>query len=53
MNAIWRDPGLWIALGVTLLTLVVAVAMSRIFMRILKKLPPDTSQQLSKDEQHS
>jgi NhaP-type Na+/H+ or K+/H+ antiporter len=53
MGAIWRDPGLWIALGVTLLTLVVAVAMSRIFMRILKKPPPDVVQQLSKNEQHS
>jgi heme exporter protein D len=53
MSAIWHDPGLWIALGVTLLTLVVAVAMSRIFMRILKKTPLDENQALLKDEQYS
>ena len=50
MNTIWHDPGLWIALGVTLVTLIVAVAMHRIFMRILKKPPQNISEQLSKDE---
>ena len=32
----WRDEGVWIALGVTLLTLVAAVVMHRIFMKIPK-----------------
>jgi heme exporter protein D len=53
MNPIWHDPGLWIALGVTLLTLVVAVVMHRIFMRILKSSAPNQAEELPKDEQHS
>jgi len=32
----WNDAGTWIALGVTVLTLAVAVAMHRVIVNILK-----------------
>lgn len=32
----WRDPGAWIALGVSALFLVAAVVMHRVFVKILK-----------------
>jgi hypothetical protein len=32
----WRDPGTWIALGVSALFLVAALVMHRIFVKILK-----------------
>jgi hypothetical protein len=32
----WRDPGLWIALGVSALFIVVGVVMHRVFTNILK-----------------
>jgi len=50
MSAIWHDSGLWIALGVTLVTLAVAVAMHRVIMRILKSPSPDGEEKLSKNE---
>ena len=31
----WQDEGVWIALGVTLITLVAAVVMRRVFAKIL------------------
>ena len=46
----WQDEGTWIALGVTLITLVAAVVMHRVFVKILKQPPPDQREQLSKDE---
>ena len=46
----WQDEGVWIALGVTLITLVAAVVMHRVFVKILKQPPPDQREQLSKDE---
>ena len=45
-----QDEGVWIALGVSLVTLVVALAMRRIFIKILKEPPPDKREQLSKNE---
>ena len=33
----WRDPGLWIALGVSALFIVVGVVMHRVFTNILKQ----------------
>ena len=33
----WRDPGTWIALGVSALFIVVGVVMHRVFTRILKQ----------------
>ena len=46
----WRDEGLWIALGVSLLTLVAAVVMHRVFVKILKQPAPDKREELQKDE---
>ena len=33
----WSDPGLWIALGVSALFIVVGVVMHRVFTRIFKQ----------------
>jgi NhaP-type Na+/H+ or K+/H+ antiporter len=51
MSAIWHDEGTWIALGVTLITVVVALAMHRVFVKILRSPPPDEHNQASQDEQ--
>ena len=32
----WRDPGAWIAIGVSLLFLVVALVMHRVIVKVLK-----------------
>ncbi|MFN4004421.1 MAG: hypothetical protein ACK4J1_06835 [Hylemonella sp.] len=32
----WQDPGTWIALGVSLVFVIAAVVMHRVFVRILK-----------------
>jgi hypothetical protein len=32
----WRDPGAWIAIGVSLLFLVVALLMHRVIVKVLK-----------------
>ena len=37
----WQDEGTWIALGVTLITLVAAVVMHRVFVKILKQPAPE------------
>ena len=40
----WRDPGAWIAIGVSLLFLVVALVMHRVIVKVLKNgsnEPPD------------
>ena len=42
----WRDPGAWIAIGVSALFIIVGLVMHRIFVKVLKKganpptLPP-------------
>ncbi|WP_198552305.1 hypothetical protein [Macromonas nakdongensis] len=36
----WRDPGTWIALGVSALFVVAAVVMHRVFLRILQQGEP-------------
>ncbi len=46
----WQDEGTWIALGVSALFLVMAFAMHRVFMKILRLRPPDEREELSKDE---
>ncbi len=46
----WRDEGVWIGLGVTLITLVAALVMHRIFVKILKQPAPDQREELSKNE---
>ena len=46
----WQDEGVWIALGVTLITLVAAVVMHRVFVKILKHPAPEQREELSKDE---
>lgn len=35
-TAMWRDPGTWIALGVSALFIVVGFVMHRVTMRVLK-----------------
>ena len=40
----WRDPGAWIAIGVSLLFVVVALLMHRVIVKVLKNgstEPPD------------
>ena len=37
----WQDPGAWIAIGVSVLFLVVAFAMHRVFVKILKSDPAE------------
>jgi len=44
MNAILHDEGAWIALGVTLITLIAAVVMHRVFVKILRTPPPDETE---------
>lgn len=39
--SLWSDSGTWIALGVSVLTLVVAWAMHRAIVKVLKAPPPD------------
>ncbi len=39
--SLWSDSGTWIALGVSVLTLVVAWAMHRVIVKVLKAPPPD------------
>ena len=41
--SLWQDPGTWIALGVSALFLVVAWAMHRVIMKVLKGTPPNES----------
>lgn len=50
MSPLWHDAGLWIALGVTLVTIVAALVMRHFFIKILKKTPPDMRKELSKNE---
>ncbi|WP_313072063.1 hypothetical protein [Melaminivora sp.] len=38
---IWRDPGTWIVLGVSLLSIVVAIAMHQVIRRVLRAPPPE------------
>ena len=33
----WQDPGLWIALGISALFVVVGLVMHRVFVKILKQ----------------
>ncbi|RMX05052.1 hypothetical protein D8I35_14510 [Corticibacter populi] len=42
-TALWNHPGTWIALGISLLFIVVAIAMHLVFVRILKAAPPEAS----------
>ena len=45
----WRDPGLWIALGVSALFIVVGVVMHRVFVRVLKEPEGDSVAQPPED----
>jgi len=42
----WQDPGTWIALGVSVVFIIVAFVMHRVFVRILKKdsVPKETNE---------
>ena len=46
----WQDEGIWIALGVTLVTLVAAALMHRVFVKILKQPAPDRREEPSRNE---
>ena len=39
----WRDPGAWIALGVSLVFIVAGFVMHRVFVKILKTGSPEPS----------
>ena len=39
----WRDPGVWIALGVSLVFIVAGFVMHRVFLKILKTGSPEPS----------
>ena len=44
MPAWMSGDGAWIAFGVTAVTLVMAVVMHRVIVRVLKSPPPDTEE---------
>jgi len=44
---IWRDSGTWIALGISLLFIVVGVAMHLVIRKVLRTPPPDSSKESS------
>ena len=46
----WHDEGTWIALGVSVLFLVAAFVMHRVFMKILSSPALDERKELSKNE---
>ena len=50
MSSIWQDEGTWIALGVSLLFLVAAFVLHRVFVKILKTPAPEKREELSKNE---
>jgi len=45
MNPLWYDAGTWIAIGVSVLTLAMAVAMRWVFVKILRAPPPDENKE--------
>ena len=49
----WRDPGTWIALGISALFIVVGFAMHRVFTHILKQgaPAPDATDKAASHEQ--
>jgi hypothetical protein len=36
VDALWRDPGAWIAIGVSVLFIIVGLVMHRIFVNVLQ-----------------
>jgi hypothetical protein len=46
----WSDPGLWIALGVSALFIVVGVVMHRVFTNILKQGSEEPDKKASNHE---
>ncbi|MBC7215982.1 MAG: hypothetical protein AB7V41_08340 [Burkholderiaceae bacterium] len=50
MSPLWHDAGLWIALGSTLVTIVAALVMRHVFIKILKEPAPDKRKELSDNE---
>jgi len=49
-NPLWHDSGTWIAIGVSVLTLAMAVAMRWVFIKILRAPPPDERKEESGNE---
>lgn len=48
MSGIWQDEGTWIALGISVLFLVAALVMHRVFVKVLKSGSP--AQEEKQDE---
>lgn len=46
----WNDEGAWIAIGISVLFLVAAFIMHRVFMKILKGPAAGLDKELQKDE---
>ena len=46
----WQDPGLWIALGISALFIVVGFAMHRVFTKILKQGSPEPDDKAANHE---
>lgn len=40
-STLWSDSGTWIALGVTAVSIVVAVVMHRVFIKVLQQPPAE------------
>jgi hypothetical protein len=51
MSPLWRDSGTWIAIGVSVLTLAMAVAMRWVFVKILRAPPPDDEREEETDHE--
>ena len=41
-HPLWTDSGTWIAVGVTIISIVVGIAMHRIIKKVLQQAPQDT-----------
>ena len=52
MGALLHDEGAWIAIGVSVLFLVAAFVMHRVFVRILKNGTPDAPSSDAKETNH-
>ncbi|WP_167372739.1 hypothetical protein [Acidovorax carolinensis] len=46
----WRDPGTWIALGVSALFVIAGLVMHRLFTKILKQGSPEPDEKASPHE---
>ncbi|HMS27525.1 MAG TPA: hypothetical protein PKC80_09155 [Burkholderiaceae bacterium] len=52
MSSVWQDEGAWIAIGISVLFLVAAFVMHRVFVRILKNGTSDAQSGVAKESKH-